>query len=530
MDVLFKSRILLTRRFFSIILVGLLSFCGSIIIAEFRGIPSPFIHDEFSYILAADTYAHGRLTNPTHPMWEHFETFHVIQQPNYISKYPPAQGVFMAIGQVLWGHPIYGVWLSAALMCMAICWMLFAWVPGFWALVGGLVTVMQFGMFTYWSQSYWGGAVAALGGALVFGSLPRILRHQQVWDFIWLGCGIELLVMSRPFEGIVVAIPMGIFFLFWKMPRSFPNIPMILRKKLLSVSVLLLFIIASVGLYNKVTTGKAFTSPYLLYTKTYSYVPCFTWERLGQKPHYNNEMLSSFEEKSAQEYFEKKALTSFIERMKRDCKRLFIFFLGFPIASVMVFLIVWRRALAWRIGCFAGFVLLVCWAVVYRTKPHYFAPLTGLVILFIVEGFRVVSLFRFKRIRFGFFLVLFLIGIQLIFNITNQKKSSWFSVARIQDRKQLQEHLPELFTRDQLEKALIKQGGKHLVLVQYLPKHYFYYEWVYNNADIDHSPIVWARSLGAARDQQLLNYFKDRTVWHIMVLRDSHGSLVHDFR
>jgi hypothetical protein len=229
-------------------------------------IPSPNVTDDFSYLLLADTLRHFRLANPPHPLHQFFETFFVLQEPTYSSIFPLGQGIILALGWTIFGHPWAGVALSIGAMCALCYWMLRAWTTPGWALVGGLLAVIQFGPLNQWMNSFWGGAVSACAGCLVFGALPRLRKSPNSRNAALVGLGLALQLLTRPYEFIFMVASVALFVLL-----SFRK-----ALKLTPALLVLLPAAALVLLQNKQVTGSWTTLPYKLSQYQYGVPATFT--------------------------------------------------------------------------------------------------------------------------------------------------------------------------------------------------------------------------------------------------------------
>jgi hypothetical protein len=498
----------------SVVTVGLAACSIRLAILPLSPIPKPFIHDEFSYLLAADTFASGRLTNPTHPMWAHFESFHITHVPSYMSMYFPAQGQVLAAGKVLVGHYWYGVLVSAGVMCAAICWMLQGWLPAGWALLGGMLAVLRLGLFSYWIDSYSGGAVAAIGGALVLGALPRLVRKGRTRDGVLMAVGMSILATSRPYEGALLSASV-LLFLLWRAVKGARVIcaGVLLRRAAPAIA-LLMGTAAFMAYYNHRVFGNVLTLPYQVNRATYAVAPLFLWNMPEAEPVYRHAVMRNFYTEFELSFFQQaRTLPGFLERSCAKLLAFFFFFLGPALAAPVFmlprvlrdrrtrFLVLTAGLMGFGLGVNAWFA------------PHYLAPFTAGVYGILLQGMRHLRVWRPGGQFAGLFLVratvlicLALLGLRLC-GVPLNLVGPWPSVCAWYGSEGLGA------ARTAMLQSIESQPGRHLAIVRYTGGHDVMNEWVYNAADIDSSRVVWAREMDERSNAELIEYFKDRTAW-----------------
>jgi hypothetical protein len=508
-----------------VVAVGISAIAARIAVLPILPTPVPCVHDEFSYLLAADTFAHSRLTNPPHPMWVHLETFHVIYQPTYASMFHPAQGLILALSQIVTGKPFWGVCLSMGLMCAAICWMLQGWVPARWALLGGLLAVMRFGVFSYWVNSYWGGAAAGIGGALVMGALPRISRSQKATDALLMGLGLALLANSRPYEGLVFCLP-AVWILTPFVLREMKRSPgLTLRRTVLPLAGVCAVCIVAMTYYFWRVTGNPFQMPYVLSMRAYNPAPYFIWQSPNPIPTYHHQLIRDYYlEWALPQYTQMRSFLGFARATLGKLEWSWLFFLG-PALSVPLILAmaIAPYGLSWQsLSRTTRFLLATCMVAVASLipavyfSPHYAAPMTCVIVALVVQAMRYVRGWRWRDKPAGLLVVRWIPLIYVVmllvrmaatgrhWEFPTEMRPPWCSVGA-----------GNLETRAQVLADLERKTGLQLAIVRYGTQHEMRDEWVYNAADIDRSKVVWARDMGPAQNQELVDYFRNRKAWLI---------------
>jgi hypothetical protein len=494
------------RKNLSVAVVGLMGVLIRAALIPILSIPEPFYHDEYSYLLAADTFAHGRLTNPTHPMWMHFESFHIIQRPTYMSMYPPAEGLVLAAGQLL-GHPWIGNLLVTALMCAALTWMLQGWLPPGWALLGGVLVLLRLGVFGYWINGYWCASITALGGALVLGAMPRLRRRVHLRDAMWMGLGLAILANTRPYEGLVLAATVAVAMAAWLTGPLRPKLRVVLTRVLVPMALILAITAIATGYYNYRVTGSPFRMGYQVDRSLYSRARYFVWQDALPKPEYRYAVMEHFYEGIEFKYYQdNRTFAGFMKQSASKVAWFWRFFLG-PVLTVPLLALPWTwRDPRIRFPLVALAVLLLALSLETWFRPHYFALATGLLYVVLLQCMRHLRLWRWRGMLLGPSVVraipLICVAIVII------------RVSAIQAHAIIEDPWPRgNMPRARMLQSLEKTPEQHLIIVRYEPSHEPDPEWVYNAADIDASKVVWARDMGEQDNQELLRYFHNRRVW-----------------
>lgn len=484
---------------------------GRLALLPLLPVPEPAVHDEFSYLLAADTFASGRLTNTPHRYWQFFESMHILQQPTYMSMYAPAQGLLLSVGQKLTGIPWTGVWAGMGILTAAVCWMLHGWVSSGWALLGGFVFALRSGFFNYWMNSYYGGIHAALGGVLVLGALPRLLRRPRWSAATVLGVGCAILLNSRPFEGLMFLLGLVVCGMWIAVSRGFSRLPAaaVWRIAVPLVAVLALTA-AAMAHYNWRVTGNPVKMPYSLNRETYAMAKHFIWQTPRPEPVYRDETIREF---YTQELALHEGLQHFPNLWKMEVIRATAFgnfFLG-PVL-ILPFFFVLRRVrephVALLLAATGATVIGLAGEVWFF--PHYASPVTGAMLLLVVSGLRTLREWRWRGQQSGLFLVRSAPVLLLLIFLAD---TAGAALGLPQPGTWPMDWRGVPLHREQIAASLKVNPAPDLVFVRYHSGHDPGQEWVYNAADIDKAHVVWARDKGLRENDALIRYFHGRQVW-----------------
>jgi len=256
---------------------------------RFGSLP-PAYHDEYSYLFQAKTFLAGRLSFPSHEtVPEIFDQMHVLNEGRFASRYFPGAGAWMAPFVAL-GHPYWGQWLAGALCALFTFWAGRELGGNGVGLLAGALTALSPGMGIF-SNLLLAHHPTLAGLSFFVWMYFRLQRTGRTRDALLAGCGLAFAMLCRPMTAAGVALPFGVWQLGWIFWGTRPTdaapasetLPDAARAERVSrggfasrvklsaalaaplaAGMMLLFF------YDRAVTGDGWTTPYQLYTDTYT--------------------------------------------------------------------------------------------------------------------------------------------------------------------------------------------------------------------------------------------------------------------
>jgi len=354
---------------------------------------------------------------------------------------------------------------------------------------------------------YWGGSLAAAGGALVVGSLTRLGRRSRTRDGVMLGLGLTTLVNTRPYEAVLLGMVVAAVLT----AILFGSGRTLWRRMLMPVVCSLAVGAALTCFYNWRVTGGPLLFPYMVSQQQYGVPQTLAFQAPipppVSKPY--SDIAATYRWQRAEH--DRSAQWSTLADFNGRKLATFWHFYLHPLLSIPLLALPWIwRSRNMKVLLGAGLFVSLGTALYPFYFPQYSAPVAGILLILIVQGLRFLAAWT-RRTRGGGLLIpgavlaVAAIGTFLLVLAVALHGSARGRRALVIP--------PEALMHQQIDKRLAASGGKHLVVVRYGPHHILHEVVVYNRARIDDAPVVWARELGPASDDELLRYYSGRTVW-----------------
>jgi hypothetical protein len=259
--------------------------------------------------------------------------------------------------------------------------------------------------------------------------------------------------------------------------------------------------------YNWRGTGNALVFPYIVNEQTYSSTPTLFWQKASAPLEYGNPQLEYYYNHWAREYWSNNRMDSALHAAKHISlvTLKLVYFYLWPELCLPLLALPWflrdsniSILVMQTLLCFLGF-LVVPW-----TEAHYAAPLTATLFALVVQGLRYLRGWKFSSRPVGIGLSRLVVLCALLFAPLHHRAGTFEPET---------EARPKIEERARFLSRLKTLPGAHLVIVRYSLVPADGGEWVYNDADIDHAKVVWAREIPGVDTRPLLDYFSEHQVW-----------------